>query len=108
MDILNGSPGLGSINFLTGTRAGSAVQLHKSTVTIGREPGNDIVVTDASVSRHHATITFNGGTWPISNLTHRNIATINQREVPPLQQSPISERVTITLGTRSEERRVGK
>jgi ABC-type multidrug transport system ATPase subunit/pSer/pThr/pTyr-binding forkhead associated (FHA) protein len=99
MDTLNGSPGLGSINFLTGSLAGSTVQLHKSTVTIGREPGNDIVVTDPSVSRHHATITLNGATWFISNLTQRNIITINQRDVPPLQQSPISERDTITLGT---------
>lgn len=58
MESLNGSPGLGSINFITGSQAGSTIQLNKPVLTIGREPGNDIVVTDPSVSRRHAQITL--------------------------------------------------
>src|SRR5438034_605065 len=99
MESLNKSPGFGSINFLTGSQAGSTSQLHKPVLTIGREPGNDIVVTDPSVSRRHAQITFNGGVWTISNLTQRNTVTVNRRDVPPLQQALISERDTIALGT---------
>ncbi|TMD99766.1 MAG: FHA domain-containing protein [Chloroflexi bacterium] len=99
MESLNKSPGFGSINFLTGSQAGSTIQLHKPVLTIGREPGNDIVVTDPSVSRRHAQITFNGGVWTISNLTQKNTVTVNRRDVPPLQQALISERDTIALGT---------
>ena len=99
MESLNGSPGFGSINFLTGSQAGSTIQLHKPVLTIGREPGNDIVVTDPSVSRRHAQITLNGGVWTISNLTQKNTVTVNRRDVPPLQQALISERDTIALGT---------
>ena len=99
MESLNESPGFGSINFLTGLQAGSTIQLHKPVLTIGREPGNDIVVTDPSVSRRHAQITLNGGVWTISNLTQKNTVTVNRRDVPPLQQALISERDTIALGT---------
>ncbi len=99
MESLNESPGFGSINFLTGSQAGSTIQLHKPVLTIGREPGNDIVVTDPSVSRRHAQITLNGGVWTISNLTQKNTVTVNRRDIPPLQQALISERDTIALGT---------
>ncbi|MDQ6645272.1 MAG: FHA domain-containing protein, partial [Chloroflexota bacterium] len=99
MDRLNRPSGLGSINFITGSLAGKTIQLHKSTLTMGREPGNDIVVSDPSISRRHAQITLNGGIWTISNLTQQNTVTVNQRDVPSFQQSPISERDTIRLGT---------
>src|SRR5947209_19692238 len=99
MDRLNGTSSLGSINFITGSLAGKTIQLHKSTLTIGREPGNDIVVSDPSISRRHAQITLNGGIWTISNLTQQNTVIVNQRDVPPFQQSPIGERDTIRLGT---------
>src|SRR5450759_5127198 len=99
MDRLNGTSGLGSINFITGPLAGKNIQLHKATLTIGREPGKDIVVSDLSISRRHAQITLNGGIWTISNLTQQNTVTVNQRDVPPFQQSPISQRDTIRLGT---------
>ena len=99
MDRLNGTSGLGSINFITGPLAGKTIQLHKATLTMGREPGNDIVVSDPSISRRHAQITLNSEIWTISNLTQQNTVTVNQRDVPPFQQSPISERDTIRLGT---------
>ena len=98
METLNGPPDLGSIKFLTGSLAGNTILIQKPVLTIGREPGNDIVVTDPSVSRRHAQITLNGGVWVISNLTQQNIVIVNQRNVPPSQQSPISERDTIAIG----------
>ncbi|HEY6410920.1 MAG TPA: FHA domain-containing protein, partial [Ktedonobacteraceae bacterium] len=98
METLNEPPALGSINFLTGSLAGSVIQIHKLVITIGREPDNDIVVTDPSVSRRHAQITLNAGAWTISNLTQKNIVIVNQQHISPLQQSSISERDTITLG----------
>src|SRR5438128_12208578 len=99
MDIVNGLPSLGSIKFLTGSLAGNTYQISKPVITIGREPANDIVLTDPSVSRIHAQIQWNEGAWTISNLTQQNTVAVNQREVPPLRQSPIHDRDTIALGT---------
>ena len=57
METVNGQPALASIKFLTGSLAGSIYQITKPTTTLGREPANDIVLSDPSVSRHHAQIT---------------------------------------------------
>src|SRR5438067_1491255 len=65
MDRVNGPPGLGSIQFITGSQAGNTFQITQPTITLGREAGNDIVVSDPSVSRHHARINLNNGTWTI-------------------------------------------
>ncbi|GAC1385934.1 MAG: FHA domain-containing protein [Ktedonobacteraceae bacterium] len=96
MDIMNGPASLGSIKFITGSQAGSSFQITKFTITMGREPGNDIVVSDPSVSRHHAQISFNNGTWTISKLAPQNTVTVNQRDV---QQAIINDRDTIGLGS---------
>src|SRR6266852_9464567 len=95
MDRVNGPASLGSIRFLTGSQAGMTFQITKPTTTLGREPGNDIVVSDPSVSRNHAQITLNDGVWVINKIATQNTVTVNQREV---QQSPINDRDTIGLG----------
>ena len=97
MDVVNRSPGLGSIRFLTGPLAGSIFQISKPVIAIGREPTNDIVISDPSVSRQHARMVLNnGGGWSIEKLALQNIVTVNQRDV---QQAAISDRDTIGLGT---------
>lgn len=97
MDVVNRSPGLGSIRFLTGPLAGSIFQISKPVIAIGREPTNDIVISDPSVSRQHARMVLNnGGGWSIEKLAMQNIVTVNQRDV---QQAAISDRDTIGLGT---------
>ena len=94
MDVVNRS--LGSIRFLTGPLAGSTIQISKPLITIGREPGNDVVISDPSVSRQHARMVNDGGQWGIEKLAMQNIVTVNQRDV---QQATISDRDTIGLGT---------
>src|SRR5579883_2596825 len=96
MDVLNKSQGLASIRFLTGPLAGNTRALNKPMVTIGREPTNDIVVSDPSVSRQHARLVNNNGRWFIEKLAPQNVLTLNSRDV---QQAPISDRDTIGLGT---------
>ena len=95
MDVVNKSQGLGSIRFLTGPLAGRTIQISKPMMTIGREPTNDIVISDPSVSRQHARLVNNGGQWSIEKLSLQNVVTVNQRDV---QQSPIADRDTIGLG----------
>ena len=96
MNGVNKSPGSGSIRFLTGPLAGSTLQINKPLTTIGREPTNDIVISDPSVSRQHARLVNNGGQWSIEKLAPQNVVTVNQHNV---QQAVISDRDTIGLGT---------
>ena len=97
MDAVNGPPmGTGSIRFLTGPLAGNTYPITKTTITFGREPGNDIVISDPSVSRHHAQITFISGAWMIKKLTAQNKISVNQREIT---QGPLLDRDTVTLGS---------
>src|SRR5206468_7481343 len=95
MDRVNGPPDLGSIQFVTGSQAGNTFPITKPSITLGREPGNDIVVSDPSISRHHAQISLNNGTWTILKLAPQNTVTVNSRDV---QQAAINDRDTIGLG----------
>jgi ABC transport system ATP-binding/permease protein len=96
MDVVNRSPGMGSISFLTGPLAGSVFQISKPEITIGRDPTNDIVISDPSVSRRHARLMHNGGQWSIEKLAMQNTVTVNQRDV---QRAVVSYRDAIGLGT---------
>src|SRR6266568_1069031 len=95
MDVVNRQPSLASIQFLTGPLAGNTVQISKTTITIGREPGNDIVISDPTVSRQHARLIYNGSQWSIEKLNLQNTLAVNRREV---QQTVISDRYTISIG----------
>ncbi len=95
METVNSQPTLASIKFLTGSLAGNTYQITKPKITLGREPANDIVLSDSSVSRHHARITLNNGTWTITKLARQNTVIVNHRNV---QQSAINDRDTIGLG----------
>ncbi|WP_242527169.1 FHA domain-containing protein [Ktedonosporobacter rubrisoli] len=86
---------LGSLKFLAGPLAGNTYPITKPIVTIGREPGNDIPITDPSISRHHAQLTFNQGVWSITKLAQQNTVLVNQRNI---QQTALNDRDTITLG----------
>src|SRR5712691_610990 len=95
METVNSQPTLASIKFLTGSLAGNTYQITKPKITLGREPANDIVLSDTSVSRHHAQITLNNGTWTITKLAQQNTVIVNHRNV---QHSTINDRDTIGLG----------
>ncbi len=96
MDIVNNLPGLASIRFLTGPLAGSVYPISKTAITIGREPTNDVAISDPSVSRHHARLVYTGASWSIEKLAPQNVVTVNSQNV---QQAIISDRDTIGLGT---------
>lgn len=95
MNMVNGLPTLGSIRFLTGPLAGTTYTITKPITTIGREPTNDIVISDPSVSRQHVQILWNSGSWTIKKVASQNILSINQHEV---QQSPLQDHDTIGIG----------
>ena len=57
------------------------VHLGRQTIVIGRHPECDIVVDDASVSRHHANITNENGTFFVTDLESRNGTFVNRSAV---------------------------
>src|SRR5260370_7273134 len=81
MDVVNRPPSLASIQFLTGPLAGNTVQISKTTMTIGREPGNDVVISDPTVSRQHARLSYNGSQWSVEKLNPQNTLPLNSREL---------------------------
>lgn len=97
MDVVNKPAVSGSLKFLTGPLAGSTLPISKPVTTLGRdETSNDIVISDPSVSRHHARIVQNGVQWTIEKLAPQNTLSVNARDV---QQAPLADRDTIGLGT---------
>ena len=87
---------LASIRFLTGPLAGNTFQINKPIITFGRDPGNDVIISDPTVSRKHAQLVNNAGQWRIEKLAEQNVITVNQQNV---QATVISDRDTIGLGT---------
>ena len=57
---------------------GQSFDLNKPVVTIGREAGNDIVLEDPQVSRHHARLTLQGGGYVVEDLGSTNGSFINE------------------------------
>ena len=95
MSNVNWAPSLGSIQFLTGPLMGRTFQLSKPIITIGRDKSNDIFVPDPKVSRNHARLLWNDGSWSIEKLSQTSTLALNQRRV---QQSVIYDNNIVGLG----------
>ena len=73
---------------------------------IGRSPDNDIVLSDAKVSRHHAVITDDGTTFLVTDLGSANGVRVRGRRIDPSAELREGDRVRIgdqefTLETKS-------
>ena len=79
-----------------GPRAGQAFDLNRPVVTIGREAGNDIVLDDPQVSRHHARLTLQGASYMIEDLGSTNGSFINGRRV--MTPTPLNPGDKLGLG----------
>jgi len=91
----NKSP-ISSLKFLTGPLAGNSYPITKAITSLGRETSNDIVISDPTVSRYHAHIIWENGSWTIKKLVTHNTLTVNQHA---LSQSSLNNRDTIALGS---------
>ena len=67
------------IKFLNGPLAGQRLQLKPPAITLGRDPQNDIVVSDPRISRRHASIRWQRGLWQIENLSQTSYIAIDQQ-----------------------------
>src|SRR5690242_17918677 len=91
---MSNSPTPGSIIFLSGSLKGNTYPISKAT-TIGREPSNDIVLSESGISRNQAQIIWGNGQWYISNVSNQNNMSVNQQEV---RQSPLDNNTIVQFG----------
>lgn len=64
-----------------GPRAGQTLSAPGPAVVIGRVPGNDLLIDDPQVSRHHASLTLEGEQWVLRDLGSTNGTTVNGQTV---------------------------
>lgn len=97
MQTINNKPLVtSSIRFLSGPLAGRVFQINKPITTIGRDPGNDIVIKDdLKVSSYHARLLWENGSWRIQKHPQAHRLTINSQVV---QEAMITGNSTIGLG----------
>lgn len=60
---------------------GGAVALAKPVINIGREAGNDVVISDAFVSRHHIQLRKRAGVYTLFDVNSRGGTLVNETAV---------------------------
>ncbi|MGH2536602.1 MAG: FHA domain-containing protein, partial [Candidatus Promineifilaceae bacterium] len=70
-----------TLTFESGPEAGRQIGLWGEQLLIGRDPGSDVVIGDAAVSRHHAQITYQAGRYIIEDLASTNGTFVNGRRL---------------------------
>ncbi|MBK7862648.1 MAG: FHA domain-containing protein [Archangiaceae bacterium] len=68
------------------------------TVTIGRSEGNDLVLSDDAVSRHHCTLVFTGGGWTVTSAAEGHSLELEGAQVPFGQWHTVSSGQKLGLG----------
>jgi len=79
---------------LDGTEKSYRLQTHRP-FTVGRDPGNDIILRDPKVSRHHAEIIFERGFFVVHDLTSANGTYINGKRITESASLNDGDRVTL-------------
>jgi pSer/pThr/pTyr-binding forkhead associated (FHA) protein len=64
----------------TGMEAGERLPL-LSTTAVGRDSGNDIVLDDTFISATHATVSWNGKGWVLTDTGSTNGTRLNGRDI---------------------------
>lgn len=83
-----------AIQFLSGPSAEKNIPIQKTEYFIGRHEQNDIVVFDPKVSRQHARIYYQDGSWSIENLSQNGSIFIEQQRV---QQQKLQNNAVVHL-----------
>jgi hypothetical protein len=77
------------VDVMKGPHAGATYTFDKATVSIGRGPENDIILSnDSRVSRQHAEIKLNGQDYYILNLSQKNFVLLNGARVQSERLDP--------------------
>src|SRR5918993_5793549 len=79
---------------LDGTEKSYRLQTHRP-FTAGRDPGNDIILPDPKVSRHHAEIVFERGFFVLHDLASANGTYVNGKRI---RVAPLTHGARLRMG----------
>src|SRR5947209_11574599 len=79
---------------LDGAEKSYRLQTHRP-FTVGRDPGNDIILRDPKVSRHHAEIVFERGFFVMHDLASANGTFVNGKRI---RVAPLTHGAKIRMG----------
>jgi pSer/pThr/pTyr-binding forkhead associated (FHA) protein len=79
---------------LDGSEKAYRLQTHRP-FTVGRDPGNDIILRDPKVSRHHAEIVFERGFFVLHDLASANGPFVNGKKI---RVAPLTHGAQLRLG----------
>src|SRR5438128_3137318 len=68
------------------------------TLTIGRAEGNDLVLSDGAVSRHHCTLVFSNGGWRVTSAEANHAVSVDDHAVQFGQWAALSSGQALTIG----------
>lgn len=77
----NGRPVLARLSLQNGSMAGRSYRFHQDVTTIGRTNGNDLVISERTVSRRHARLWFSDGRWYLEDLQSANGTLLNNTRI---------------------------
>ena len=75
---------------------GQVFQLTQEPVTFGRQEGNTVVLADPQSSRHHATISWQAGSFVIQDMGSANGTFVNEKRIAAPQ--PLRDGYVIRMG----------
>ncbi|TVU52634.1 MAG: FHA domain-containing protein [Arthrospira sp. PLM2.Bin9] len=81
-----------------GSTSVSEIVIDNGIASIGRAPDNTVVLTDMSVSRHHAEIRLEGDRYVIVDLGSTIGTLLNADTIPPKTPQPLANNDTIQIG----------
>jgi pSer/pThr/pTyr-binding forkhead associated (FHA) protein len=79
---------------LDGAEKSFQLQTHRP-FTVGRDPGNDIVLRDPKISRHHAEIVFDRGFFVVHDLASANGTWVNGKKI---RVAPLTHGAKMRMG----------
>ena len=79
---------------LDGAEKSYRLQTHRP-FTLGRDPGNDIILRDPKVSRHHAEVVFERGFFVLHDLASANGTYVNGKRV---RVAPLTHGARLRMG----------
>jgi two-component system cell cycle response regulator len=84
---------------LRGPAMGAMIRLNGGCVTVGRSPESLLQFGDPSISRHHATLTTDGGRVKLVDLGSTNGTLLNGKRIGPIEMIELSDGDRLQLGT---------
>lgn len=92
------SSALALFGVLAGPRRGEEIPIAAPVATVGQGPQNDVVLNDDSVSRVHARLEFELGSWMLTDLESTNGTAVEGTRLASGVPTPLAYASTVRFG----------